>query len=59
MTEIYLSLGLIIAVGFGLITTLANRRFRLETVVLMAVAIFAWPIALILAFTRSEDPEDP
>jgi hypothetical protein len=55
MTEIYLSIGLIIAVGFGLITTLANRRFGLETLVLMVVAIFAWPIALILVFTRSED----
>ena len=55
MTEIYLTIGLIIAVGFGLITTLANRRFGLETLVFMAVAIFAWPIALILAFTRSEE----
>jgi hypothetical protein len=55
MTEIYLIIGLIIAVGFGLITTLANRRFRLETLVLMVVALFAWTIALILAFTRSEE----
>jgi hypothetical protein len=56
MTEIYLTIGLIIAVGFGTIITLANRRFGLETVVFMALAIVAWPIALILAFTRSEDP---
>ena len=55
MTEIYLIIGLIIAVGFGLITTLANRRFGRKTVVLMVVALFAWPIALILAFTRSEE----
>ena len=56
MTEIYLIIGLIIAVAFGLITTLANRRFGLETLVLMALAIVAWPIAIIMAFTRSEDP---
>ncbi len=56
MTEIYLTIGLIIAVGFGIILTLANRRFGLETLVFMAVAIFAWPIAIIMAFTRSEDP---
>ncbi len=55
MTEIYLIIGLIIAVAFGLITTLANRRFGRETLVFMALAMFAWPIALILAFTRSED----
>jgi len=55
MTEIYLTIGLIIAVGFGIILTLANRRFGLETVIFMAVAIFAWPIAIIMAFTRSED----
>ncbi len=56
MTEIYLTIGLIIAVGFGTILTLANRRFGLETVVFMALALFAWPIAIIMAFTRSEDP---
>jgi|LakMenEpi03Aug12_release.lakeMendotaPanAssembly.Ray.scaffolds.fasta_scaffold560443_1 hypothetical protein len=55
MTEIYLTIGLIIAVGFGIILTLANRRFGLETIIFMVVALFAWPIALILAFTRSED----
>jgi hypothetical protein len=56
MTEIYLTIGLIIAVGFGTIITLANRRFGLETLVFMALAIVAWPIAIIMAFTRSEDP---
>ena len=55
MTEIYLTIGLIVAVGFGIILTLANRRFGLETIVFIAISIFAWPIAIIMAFTRSED----
>jgi hypothetical protein len=55
MTEIYLTIGLIIAVAFGIILTLANRRFGRETLVFMVLALFAWPIALILALTRSEE----
>ena len=54
MTEIYLIIGLIIGIAFAAISIAATGRFGLETIIFMAVAIFAWPIALILALTRSE-----
>ena len=49
MTEIYLLIGMTLGIAYTVIMIVATRRFDPAMVVLAAIIIFAWPIALLAA----------